>query len=168
MKEVDQRYLEFCKPFIDAVKEVYDTMLSTELNAGTPFFKEDSKPYGDVTALMGINGTVEKDGEKKPFKGNMILSWPMETYLKSASAMLMEEHAEMNEEIADVGMEISNITTGNAKKVLATMGYLIEMATPTQVNGKDYELRSAANIRTIHIPFDSKLGTFFIELNYEE
>ncbi len=168
MKDEDQRYLEFCKPFIDAVKDLYDTMMSTQLKAGTPFFKTDVKPYGDITALMGINGTVDKDGVKKAFKGNMILSWPMESYIKSANAMMMEEYTEMNEEIADVGMEISNITTGNAKKVLAEMGYLIEMATPTTVNGKDYQLRSAGNTRTIHIPFESDLGTFFIELNYED
>lgn len=168
MNEEDQRYFEFCKPFIDAVKDLYSTMMSTEIKAGTPVFKTDTVPYGDITALMGINGVLDRDGTQKQFKGNMIISWPTESYIKTASAMMMEEYTELNDEIADVGMEISNITTGNAKKVLATQGYQIEMATPTTINGKDYSLRSAGNTKTIHIPFDCDLGPFFIEMNYED
>ncbi|CAM9848139.1 unnamed protein product [Chrysoparadoxa australica] len=166
--EFNKRYLEFCKPFIDAIKEVYSTMMGTELNPQKPGLKEGKKSYGDYSSIMGINGTYTGGTSDKKFKGSLVLSWPEEVYIKSASAMLMEDYTEFNDEIADVGMEICNITMGNAKKVLCEIGYMIEMSIPTSVHGKNHEIKAQDKVVTISTPLESEFGTFYIELSYED
>jgi chemotaxis protein CheX len=168
MTEFNKRYLDFCKPFILAVKEVYETMMGTEITPGKPGLKESKKSYGDYSSIMGINGTYQGAGPKKKFRGSLVLSWPEEVYIKGASAMLMEEYTEFNDEIADVGMEICNITMGNAKKVLSEEGYLIEMSIPTSVSGKNHEIKAQDGIVTIATPMECGFGTFYIELSYED
>lgn len=168
MSEFNQRYLEFCGPFVAAVKEIYSTMLSSEVTPGQPAIKRDNKSFGCYSAMMGINGIYQGEGMKKIFKGALVLSWPEETYLKSASAMLMEEYTEFNDEIADVGMEICNITMGSAKKILVQKGYNIEMSIPTSVRGMGHEISVQKGIITIATPLKSKLGEFSLELNYED
>jgi len=168
MNEFNKRYLDFCKPFINAIREVYSTMMSTELNPGPPNIKHGSISHGEFSSIMGINGVYESPKEKKGFRGSLALSWPEQVYIKSAGAMLMEEFSEYNEEIADVGMEICNITMGNAKKHLSQEGYLIEMSIPTSVKGKDHEIRAQDGVVTIATPLESELGTFWIELSYED
>jgi chemotaxis protein CheX len=65
-------------------------------------------------------------------------------------------------------MEIANITMGNAKKVLAEKGYLIEMSIPTSVSGKGHEIKAQEKVVTITTPLDCDFGTFYIELSYED
>ncbi|MCP4912050.1 MAG: hypothetical protein GY909_02935 [Oligoflexia bacterium] len=168
MSDFNKRYIDFCKPFIDAIKEVYSTMLSSEVTASDPQIKKDATSKGDYSAIMGINGVFKSDDGEKNFKGNLILSWPEETYIKSASAMLMEEYKEVTDEIADVGMEICNITMGNAKKVLCEKGYFIEMSTPTSVSGPKHKISVLEGVTTIVTPLKSSHGEFYIELNYED
>lgn len=168
MNDFNKRYLDFCKPFLDAIQEVYSTMMSTDIKPQKPNFKEGKKSYGDLSAIMGINGKYEGTGITKKFKGSLVLSWPEECYVKSASAMLMEDFTEMNDEISDVGMEIANITMGNAKKILAERGYFIEMSIPTSVSGKGHEIKAQEKVVTITTPLDSDFGTFYIELSYED
>lgn len=168
MNEFNKRYLDFCKPFIDAIKEVYATMMDAEITPDKPGIKTGRKSYGDFSAIMGINGKLEIGNEKKNFKGTLVLSWPEDVYLKSAGAMLMEEFTEYSDEIADVGLEICNITMGNAKKVLSEQGFFVEMSIPTSVKGKDHEIMAQDGVVTIATPLSCKLGVFSVELSYED
>lgn len=168
MNDFNKRYLEFCKPFIDAIKEVYSTMMSVELKPEKPMIKEGKTSYGDYSSIMGINGSYEGPAGNKKFKGSLVLSWPEGVYLKSASAMLMEDFPEFTDEIADVGMEVCNITMGNAKKMLSELGYLIEMSIPTSISGKGHEIKAQDGVVTITTPLVSEIGTFYIELTYED
>lgn len=136
----NERFLEFSRPFIEASKKVFETMIFTKLDCGKPSLKESVTCYGDVTVLMGLNGKVKIDSVEMPFRGMLVLSFPMTTYLKIASAMLMTEYKEFGPDINDVGAEITNIITGNAKRTLRTMGYLIDMCIPSTVHGKDYAI----------------------------
>jgi len=164
-----KRYLEFCKPFVDGLKNVYSTMIFTEIQHGTPVLKEDAIQLSDYSSVMGINGNFEEEGKDPiPFQGSLVISWPMHTYLKTASKMLMEEYTEYNEEIRDVGMEISNITMGNAKKVVNPLGYKIEMSVPNCVIGENHAVESERGTVTIVIPFESEIGDFYIEINYKD
>jgi len=167
--DFNKRYLEFCKPFVDAIAEVYETMFKTKLELGKPEVKkEGTQTKSDYSAIMGITGLYEKGNDKFEFTGSLVISWTMPVYLKSASKMLMEEHTEFSEEIIDVGKEIANITMGNAKKVLNPLGYKIAMSTPTSIHGNGIEVQSEKGILTIITPLSCDLGDFFIELNYKD
>jgi chemotaxis protein CheX len=169
LKSFNERYIEFCKPFVDGLKSVYSTMVFTEIQHGTPILKEQASELSDYSSVMGINGKFEAEGEEPvAFQGSLVLSWPMQTYLKTASKMLMEEYTEFNDEIHDVGMEIANITMGNAKKVVNPLGYKIEMSVPNCVVGKDHVVESDKGTVTIVIPLESELGRLFMEINYKD
>lgn len=168
MQDFNKRYIEFCKPFIDSLIDVYETMLSCKVNPGKPGLRSKNQNLGFYSSIMGISGVYKGAGEEKSFKGSLTLCWPKEVYLKSASAMLMEEFTEFSDEIEDVGLEITNITMGNAKKFLNDLGYFIEMSIPNSVIGNDHHLSVEKGVLTINTPLSCEFGNFCIELNYSE
>ena len=164
----DKNFVSFSKPFIDALKETFEMMVQTEIKAHSPKIKESPKAKGDITALIGMNGIVEKDGQQKDFKGLMALSWPEELYIKLAGRMLFEEYTEYCDEISDSGAEICNIVMGNAKNGLTPLGYKIDMATPSTIRGKNHEIKYPAKTTVVEIVISCDLGDFALELCYQE
>lgn len=169
-EDFKKRYLDFCVPFVNAIKEVYSTMLETEVTAGMPEIVSISSDTlkGDYTALIGMNGHFEGSDPHKEFKGSFYISWPQESYLLASSKMLMDDYKEINDEIIDVGMEICNIAIGNAKASLNPKGYKIEMATPSYLQGNDIKVNLEKDTITISTPLESALGTFYLGINYKE
>lgn len=159
---VDNQFLSFSGPFIDAMKVVFETMVFTKIDAQKPRIKQDGKTTADISAILGING-ICKDQE---VKGMLILSWPIETYIKIANAMLSEEHTSFNNDIADVGAEIVNMIFGNAKRTLTDMGYTLDMSIPSTVGGKDHYISYPQKTTTVIIDIISAHGPFFLELCY--
>lgn len=158
------RFLEFSKPFIEAAKNVFETMVFSKLEPDKPTIKKDATSRGDVSAVIGINGHLNKNGENLRFKGMLVLSWPYDTYFKVATSMLMEEFTTYSEEIADVGGEICNMIMGNAKRVLSENGYSIEMAIPSMIEGKDHTIKYPPSTTVVMIPMHSAHGIMFMEL----
>jgi len=162
------RFLGFSKPFIDAIKAVFETMVYSSLQPGKPAFKKEESMFGDISVVMGLNGTVKTPEGTAPFKGMMIISFKEDVYVKVSNAMLSSNYKNYNDEIKDVGAEISNITTGNAKKILREMGYVIEMSIPSTVTGLNHRVQYPEKTQVILIPFDSLHGTFVMELCYQD
>jgi chemotaxis protein CheX len=163
-----ESYIKFSKPFIDALKDTFKIMLSTELSAHSPKMKTHNKAHGEITAMIGMTGTVEKDGKVQDFNGLIALSFTKDVYLKIASAMLMQEFTDYHEDMEDTGAEIANIVMGNAKKVLATQGYKIGMSTPTRVKGLNHEIKYPSNTTVIETSMSSALGDFVFDICYRE
>lgn len=163
-----EAYLNFCRPFIEALKEVFKVMMSTEIQVQNPKLKKDNKARGEITALIGMTGTVTKDGNEHSFDGLIALSFEKQVYLKVASAMLMEEFEDYREDMEDTGCEIANIVMGNAKKVLTPQGYKIGMATPTRIKGQDHEIKYPNNTIVIESIITSSLGNFTFDICYRQ
>lgn len=161
-------FIEFSKPFIEAARNVFETMVFTKLDPQKPSIKQGNTSKGDVSAVLGLNGEVEKDGVKKPYRAMLVLSWPYETYFKVASAMLMDTFTEFNEEIQDVGGEITNMIMGNAKRDLAGLGYTSNMAIPSMIEGKEHTISYPNGTIVILIPISSAHGPMYMELCYAE
>ena len=161
-------FVDFARPFIEASKNVFETMVFTKLDPGKPQVKANSVSKGDVSAVLGLSGEVEKNGQKIPYKAMLVLSWPYDTYLKIASAMLMDTFNEYNDEIADVGGEICNMIMGNAKRDLGTIGYTSNMAIPSMIEGPGHNIKYPSKTVVVLIPMNSAHGTFFMELCYKE
>lgn len=164
----DSQFVKFSKPFLDALKETFEMMVQTTINPHSPKIKDTQTATGDITAIIGMNGKLEKDGEVKDFKGLMALSWPEELYVKLAGRMLFEEYEEYCDDIADSGAEICNIVMGNAKNGLTPLGYKIEMATPSTIRGKNHEIKYPPKTTVIEITLSCDLGDFVLELCYQE
>ena len=161
-------FIEFSRPFIEAAKNVFETMVFTKLEPEKPTIKNDNTSRGDVSAVLGLNGELDQDGEKRPYRAMLVISWPYSTYFKVASAMLMDTYTVYNEEIADVGGEICNMIMGNAKRELNGMGYSSNMAIPSMIEGENHSITYPDGTTVIIIPIRSAHGPMFIEICYSE
>ncbi|MCB9061774.1 MAG: chemotaxis protein CheX [Halobacteriovoraceae bacterium] len=164
----NKNFIEFSRPFIEAAKNVFETMVFTKLDAQKPGLKKNNISMGDVSAVLGLTGEVKMPDRESNYKAMLVLSWPYDTYFKVASAMLMDTFTEYNEEIADVGGEISNMIMGNAKRDLAELGYTSNMAIPSMVEGAGHTLKYPEGTTVIVIPITSAHGPFYMELCYRE
>ena len=165
---IDSHFIEFSKPFIDATKNIFETMIFSKLENQKPSLKIDSSINGDITSFINMNGEIDKDGKKLPFQAILVISFPYETYFKIAEAMLGESYTSYSPEIKDLGSEIVNMVMGNAKKELTPLGYTSSMAIPEIFEGKNSPINYPNSKRIILIPFDSTHGSFFMELCYQE
>jgi chemotaxis protein CheX len=163
-----EAYVTFSKPFLDSLKDTFRIMLATELTAHSPKMKKHNKAHGEITAMIGMNGTVEKNGKTQDFNGLIALSFSKEVYLKIASAILMQEFTDYHEDMEDTGPEIANIVMGNAKKILATQGYKIGLSTPTRVKGVNHEIKYPSNTIVIETTMTCPLGDFVFDICYRE
>jgi chemotaxis protein CheX len=163
-----KRFIDFSKPFIDAAKNVFETMVYTKLEPQKPSIKEGNTSRGDVSSVLGLSGVYQDGDIKTPYKAMLVMAFPYDTYIKAASAMLMEEHTEYNDEITDVGGEICNMIMGNAKRDLKEMGYTTNMAIPSMIEGKNHSIHYPMKTEVVLIPIESDHGPLFIELCYSE
>ncbi len=161
-------FLEFSKPFIEAAKNVFETMVFTKLDPGKPSVKKNNSSKGDVSAVLGLSGVLTKEGTEKKYRAMLVISFPYDTYIKVAGAMLMETYTEFNEEIRDVGGEICNMIMGNAKRDLGGLGYTSDMAIPSIIEGPSHTIKYPDGTTVIIIPMKSAHGEMFLELCYAE
>lgn len=162
----DSTFIEFSKPFIEAAKNIFETMAFCKIEAQRPEIKKDATSRGDVTAVLGMSGEHEKNGKLTPYKAMVVVSFPYETYFKVASAMLSAEYTTYHPDIRDLGGEIVNMIIGNAKRDLKTLGYSSNMAIPSIIEGKAHTIKYPDGITVVLIPFKSPHGDLFMELCY--
>jgi len=165
---MSEGFIIFSKPFVEAARNVFETMLSSKLETGKPYLKKVPQTSGDVSAVMGLAGEVKRGSDMRPYAAQLVLSWPMSTYLKIASSLLCEEHKEFSEEISDTGAEICNMIMGNAKRHLVELNYTCSMAIPSTIIGVNHQLKYPQNSIVIVIPVTSSMGEMFIEVCYKE
>ena len=160
-------FIDFSRPFVDACKNIFSTMVMCNLEAQRPTIKSDSASRGDITAVIGLSGELEKiPGKKNPYKAMLVISFPYETYFKVASAMLGETYTTYHPDIHDLGGEIVNMIMGNAKRDLKNLGYSSNMAIPSLIEGKGHSIKYPAGTTVILIPFECIHGPLYMELCY--
>ena len=164
----DANFIEFSKPFVEAAKNVFETMVYSKLETQKPSIKKDNISKGDISAVLGMSGELDRTGHKSTFRSMLVFSFPYETYFKVASAMLSETYTSYVPEIHDVGGEIVNMIMGNAKRDLKTLGYTSNMAIPSMIEGKDHTIKYPSGTTVILIPIASAHGNMFLELCYTE
>ena len=166
---IDQsHFIEFSKPFIEASKLVFDTMVFCKLEPQKPMIKKDDRSLGEVTAILGMSGTLERNNNKAKYQAQLVLSFPYTTYFNVASAMLKEPHNAYVPEIYDAGAELVNMIMGNAKKDLKQLGYSSNMAIPTTIEGINHTITYPSGTIVVLIPIKSVHGDMFMELCYTD
>ena len=75
MKEFNQRYLDFCIPFIQSIKKKIKTMVHTDLVCERPMLKENSDDLWYYTTVMGLNGKMDHEKQNVDMKGSFAISF---------------------------------------------------------------------------------------------
>ena len=146
-------------PFIDATLNVLGTMASTKAQAGKPYIKKDKVARGDVTGVIGLTGEA---------RGSISVSFSEKSILAIVSNMFGEEIKELNEEIKDAAGEITNMISGQARKILEELGRTLHGAIPSVIMGKNHTLTHMTTSPIIAIPFSTDNGDFTIEVCIED
>ena len=150
---------DLLKPLIDAATTVLETMAFTPVHAGQPYVKEDSIARGDVSGIVGLTGEA---------RGTLSVSFTEESILQVVSSMLGEKIEEMNEDIRDAVGEITNMISGQSRRMLEEKGRLVEAAIPTVIMGKNHSIAHMTTQSVMAIPFLTDHGEFTIEICFEE
>ncbi len=152
---------EFINPFLQATKNVLETMCQTPVQPKKPMLKEGRTTYGDVTGIIGMaSDTVS---------GCMILSFSDTCIINVVANMLMEApKTNIDDEIVDAVGELTNMICGGAKATLAKLDHKFDLATPTMITGKGIEISTLSSTPTIVIPFETEYGGFVIEANLDD
>jgi chemotaxis protein CheX len=164
----EANFIEFSRPFVEAAKNVFETMVYTKLEPQKPSIKKDNISKGDISAVLGMSGELDRNGHKCSYRSMLVLSFPYETYFKVAGAMLSDTYTAYVPDIHDVGGEIVNMIMGNAKRDLKVLGYTSSMAIPSMIEGKDHTIKYPSGTTVILIPIVSAHGPMFLELCYTE
>lgn len=148
--------VEFINPFIDATLEVLDVMCSTKAEKDFVFVKEPSDSFGDISGLIPI--------QSEQYIGSMAITFPEPVYLDIMSKMMGEEYSEINEENRDGVAELCNQIFGNAKAVLATQGFKLDMTLPSIITGNNHVVSHAVQVsQVLAVYFKTDVGSFVIE-----
>lgn len=151
---------EFINPFISALRNVLATMAQTELTPGKPQKKTGAKAHGDVSGIIGMVGPQ--------IKGSLSISFEESLALEVMHRMVGEKMDTLDDEVADMVGEITNMVAGGAKKELAMKGFDFGMATPIVVTGKGHSINHQVEGQKLVLLFKSDAGMASLELSFEK
>ncbi|MFH1076860.1 MAG: chemotaxis protein CheX [Pseudomonadota bacterium] len=146
-------------PFITATMEVLGTMAFTKVDVGKPYIKKERVATGDVSGVIGLTGYAN---------GTISVSFTEACILKIVSNMLGEPFTSVNADIKDAVGEITNMISGQARKLLDVNGFKFDAAIPTVIVGKNHEISHITHGPMIALPFNTADGPFTIEVCFDK
>ena len=149
--------VEYINPFLNATKNVIETMANTKESHDKPALKKGNLSWGIVTGVIGIASAQ--------LKGHMVISFDEPSILGIVSGMLGEEFTQVNRDVIDAVGEITNMICGGAKKELSEQGFMFDLAIPLMIMGKNIEISQLSTGPVVTIPFTTERGTFVLEAN---
>jgi chemotaxis protein CheX len=154
--------VEYINPFIIATTTVFKTMLNIDLKINKPILKNDRTTSGDVTGIMGLVGDS---------KGTICMSFTKKGALFVYKTLMGDDNDDLNPEVVDAIGEITNITSGQARKEFEKSKINLKAAIPTVVVGKDIELHFISSLPIVSLPFifqtDNNQETVYVDFSFE-
>lgn len=147
--------VKYINPFLNATINVIKTMAFVDARPSKPYIKKGDTAVGDVSGIIGITGDNE---------GTLSISFSQACIEAILTNMLGETISGINEEVRDAVGEITNMISGDARRVLDEMGLKLSAAIPTVISGKDHTITHISTGPTIAIPFATDHGPFTVEV----
>ena len=147
---MDVRYIN---PFIYSIKNVFQTMLSTDIFISKPCIKQGGEQTADFSALIGLSGDAV---------GTVALCFPTKTATRTAGKFAGMELTHTDPDFVDALGELANMVAGGAKAKMD--GLNINISLPQVISGSDLRLMQGSGSPTLLLPCDSSLGRFNTEV----
>ncbi|MBU2551183.1 MAG: chemotaxis protein CheX [Proteobacteria bacterium] len=141
--------VKYINPFLEATVNVIKTMAFVDVTPDRPFLKKDHVAFGDVTGIIGLTGDV---------RGSLSLTMNFHLIKTIMQKMLGEEIEDVNDDARDAVGELTNMISGDARRVLQQNGLNLTAAIPTIVAGKNHTIKHIVSGPVIVIPFTSEGG----------
>lgn len=147
---------------VSATTQVLSTMANTQAVCKEIKAEKDYRPYGDISAVIGIFG---EKGE-----GMFALSFPMEL-ANTIIARLIGVPAEKlsSEDRCDGVGELVNMISGSTKSTLSQQNNTVyKLALPTVIQGRDHEISSRPkNAPYLVMLFEVEGKTFSLQVSFK-
>ncbi|MEO2045676.1 MAG: chemotaxis protein CheX [Pirellulales bacterium] len=148
--------VEFINPFLKAVANTFDTMVNCKVERGDiSLVKQGGYSY-PVSGVIGLTGKAV---------GTVVINLSEDVAIKAASAMLMMEIQELNDDVTDAVGELANMVAGQAKADLAEFDMSVSL--PNVITGAGHEICFPSNTQPISVPFDSDFGPLQLVVGLE-
>lgn len=149
---------EYINPFIESVKNFFDTMLACRAEREDEIsINTNPPPPLDIIVLIGLSGYV---------RGNVAMAFPVKTALAMVSRIYQEDIVVVDSKVIDAVAEFINVIAGGAQAKLNTQLIApIDISIPTVFRGNRFKMESHSKIAWIEIPFTSDLGPFVIRVS---
>ena len=146
---IDPNYI---KPFVVAVKRVFETMIMVPFSLGKPEMKKGTEVPYEISSIIGLSGTVT---------GVVVISLSEAVALDLVSALIGERVDAMDEDCTDAIGEIANMVAGNAKTDFPSNNNAISV--PSVVVGK-HKVSYPSGVPIVAIPCKVEKGEMMIEI----
>ncbi len=140
-------------PFITSTVDAFDKMVGCTMQRQNISVREGLNPQYEISGIIGFSGTAV---------GMVVVSLPKQLALHVASAMLMEEITEINDDVIDAIGELTNMIAGRAKGDLTDFD--LRLSLPNVITGRSYEIRFPSTTTPLVIEFQSELGPLTLEV----
>ena len=122
--------------------------------------KTNNLPSGDITGFIPMSSPQAV--------GSLALSFSEKVILHIAENMLGEKFTSIDDEVADLVGELTNMVTGGAKAILEEKGFDFDMSTPTVIRGMGQQISHIGMTGSvIIIPFNTEVGDFYVEVCFK-
>lgn len=146
----------YIKPFVMAVKRVFETMIMVPFSLGKPELKNNSEVPFEISSIIGLSGSVT---------GCVVISLSKEVALDLVSVLIGEKVTQMDDTCTDAIGEIANMVAGNAKTDFPSNNNSISV--PSVVIGK-HKVSYPSGIPIVSIPCTVEKGQMMIEVAIKE
>lgn len=152
-------HVEFINSFIDSVRNVFSSMLSSKVESGQVAFVKDDFDLQGITVLIGLSG---------PLRGTIAFSCPEATALAMVSRLLGTEKEKVDATVSDGVAEIVNIIVGGAKVMLVDEnGPPVDLSLPIFIRGSSYTVDCPSDSPWLEVPFESSLGDLSLRVTFQ-
>lgn len=146
----------YIKPFIEAVRFVFSTMMKLDVRLGKPFLTP-TLPRHDVSGIIGMSGDVV---------GSVVLSFPTEVARTTISKFVGSPCEVGSADFADALGELVNMISGSAKAKFE--GKHVSISTPSVVVGPGHTIARPSGTVCVSLPCSSENGEFSIDIAIRE
>ncbi len=143
-------------PFVEAVREVFHTMVGVTTTVERPFLKVDPALSYDVSSLIGFSGEVS---------GCIVVSFQKRAALSLTTAFAGNPIDENSPDFADALGELANMIAGSGKKRL---GLLASITVPSVIIGKGHSIAKLSDVPCVVIPCKTEVGDFAVEVSIKQ
>ena len=141
--------VKYINPFLEATVNVIKTMAFMEISPSRPYLKKDQMAQGDVSGIIGLTGEAS---------GSLSVTFNFVLIKQIMQNMLGEEITEITNDVRDAVGEMTNMISGDARRMLQQEGLQLSAAIPTIVSGAGHVIKHMVVGPVIVIPFESEGG----------
>lgn len=149
--------VKYINPFVNAIRNVFETMVATNVKIGKPALQSNSDHTPDVSSVIGFSGDAV---------GSVVLSFPMDVACKLASKFAGVDLDENHTDFADAVGELANMVAGNAKANVQNMNMSISL--PSVIVGRDHIVSQSQHTPHISFPCSTAEGDFVVNVSMKE